>query len=91
MAGIPSGEPPILDSRLRGNDGCAKVSESGNRQKRGSVPLSNSERFLVPGQLEDYVGRFGSSRNNSRLPLLSSSLSETVKCSAISDSNSATV
>ena len=23
MPGIPSGEPPTLDSRLRGNDGCS--------------------------------------------------------------------
>ena len=30
MASISSGEPPILDSRLRGNDGCAKVSLRGN-------------------------------------------------------------
>ena len=30
MPGIPSGEPPNLDSRLRGNDGCAKVSGGGN-------------------------------------------------------------
>ena len=26
MASIPRGEPPPLDSRLRGNDGCARVS-----------------------------------------------------------------
>ena len=30
MASIPSGEPPNVDSRLRGNDGCAKVSGSGH-------------------------------------------------------------
>ena len=30
MPGIPSGEPPNLDSRLRENDGCAKVSGGGN-------------------------------------------------------------
>ena len=29
MASIPGGEPPTLDSRLRGNDGCAKVSLRG--------------------------------------------------------------
>ena len=73
---------------LRGNDGCAK---SGNPQGWGSVPLSNSERFLMPGQLEDYVEGFGSSRNISRFPPFSSNLSETVKCSAISDSNASGV
>ena len=30
MASIPDGEPPPLDSRLRGNDGCAKVTPRGN-------------------------------------------------------------
>ena len=29
MASIPSGEPPNLDSRLRGNGGCSKVSFRG--------------------------------------------------------------
>ena len=74
-----------------GNDGCAKVSERGNPQGWGSVPLSNSERFLMPGQLEDYAGGFGSSRSISRFPPFSSNLSETVKCSAISDSNASGV
>ena len=113
MAGIPSGEPPNLDSRLRGNDGCAKVSLRendgcpkvslrendgcakvrlrGNPQGWGSVPLSNSERFLMPGQLEDYAGGFGSSRSISRFPPFSSNLSETMKCSAISDPNASGV
>ena len=91
MAGIPSGEPPNVDSRLRGNDGCPKVSESGHPQRWGSVPLSNSERFLMPGQLEDYAEGFGSSRSISRFPPFSSNLSETVKCSAISDSKASGV
>ena len=42
MASIPDGEPPPLDSRLRGNDGCAKV-----------TPRGNDDRAKVSGRGED--------------------------------------
>ena len=42
MPGIPSGEPPNLDSRLRGNDGCAKVSGGGNPSPSSFDTLSSS-------------------------------------------------
>ena len=39
MASIPSGEPPNLGSRLRGNDGCAKVSGGGHPVVWRGTPL----------------------------------------------------
>ena len=39
MASIPGGEPPTLDSRLRGNDGCAKVSLRGKDDVRAPTPV----------------------------------------------------
>ena len=45
MASIPSGEPPTLDSRLRGNDGCAKGSPCA-----GMTVVQRSRRRASSGQ-----------------------------------------
>ncbi len=44
MARIPSGEPTHLDSRLRGNDGCSKVSVRGNDRDVGDLSAAEGYR-----------------------------------------------
>ena len=60
MASISSGEPPNLDSRLRGNDGCSKVSESGNPSSaRVHVQPARAPRY-APMKHRRYSGLTGS-------------------------------
>ena len=46
MASSPSGEPPPLDSRLRGNDGCARISFRG--YDGGCVCVSEWRVVVIP-------------------------------------------
>ena len=69
MPGILSREPPALDSRLRGNDGCARVSLRGNDgcskvSERGN-PSPTGCATMTPGAVRhagrpSQVGNLGS-------------------------------
>ena len=71
VAEMPSREPPTLDSRLRGNDGYAKVRVRGNDGFSGNDGCS---KVSVRGN--DGGGGFGVGRTRSRLvrPRFSSAL-----------------
>ena len=45
MASIPSGEPPPLDSRLRGNDGCAAGMTVVQRSPEASIQVSGGALY----------------------------------------------
>ena len=62
MPSIPSREPPALDSRLRGNDGCSKVFESGNP----SPTRRHAQTSVVPAQAGTHPQHAGTPKSPTR-------------------------